>query len=209
MADIGYIRVSTAEQNTDRQHQAMEGLSLEKVFEEKVSGVKNDREELNNMMNYVREGDNIYCYEISRLARSCTNLLDIINGCDKKGVTITFIKENLTTGKNDAFSSFFLIVLAALSQLERDLIRERSTEGIKLAKMEGRYTGRKPLSIENFGLHYDKYMRREYKSKTEFAKEVECSRPTLDKLIQSYLKNLEQGIDSSEPLVTLPKETTV
>ncbi len=208
MSNIGYIRVSTQEQSTERQIVALEQFSLDKVFVEKVSGAKKDRTELNNMLNFVREDDTIYVYEISRLARSCVNLLEIVNFCNKKGVIIKFVKENLTSDTNDAFSSFFLIVLSALAQLERDLIRERSTEGIKLAKVNGVYTGRKPLSIDDFGLHYNRYMTRDYKSKTEFAEQIQCSRPTLDKLIKAYLKAQEnEDINGNEPLVTLPKET--
>lgn len=142
MAKIAYKRVSTVEQNLDRQ---LEGLSFDKEFIEKISGKDKNRPELANLLVYVREGDYVHVHEISRLARSLGDLKDIVNTILQKGASIKFHKENFTfePGKaKSATEDLLFNVLTAFAQFERDLLLERQREGIAIAKQNGTYKGR-------------------------------------------------------------------
>lgn len=140
---VGYIRVSTAEQNTDRQ---LDGIMLDRVFVDKMTGSTKDRPQLNELLNYVRYGDTVIVHSLDRLARSLEDLISIINQLNKKGVIFKSIKDNLTFdgSNNSPMDKFFLHILGAVSELERALIRERQKEGIAKAKQKGVYKGRKP-----------------------------------------------------------------
>ncbi|WP_302456253.1 recombinase family protein [Bilophila wadsworthia] len=147
--DIGYIRVSSHDQNTARQ---LDGVHLDKVFEEHASGKNSDRPALQTCLDYVRDGDTLHVHSIDRLARNLQDLLSIVTTLKEKGVTVTFHKEKLefvgngTAGKSDAFQELQLHIIAAVAQFERALILERQREGIAIAKREGKYknVGRKP-----------------------------------------------------------------
>lgn len=141
MAVIGYKRVSTTDQNLDRQE--LEGC--DKVFEEKVSGASKERKALKDMIDWVREGDSVVVWSIDRLARDLRDLQDIIAKLIDKGVSISFISERLTfsADKNDAFANLQLHLMGAFAQFERSLIRKRQAEGIAKAKEKGVYKGRK------------------------------------------------------------------
>lgn len=147
--DIGYVRVSTHDQNTARQ---LDGVHLDKVFEEHASGKNSDRPALQTCLDYVRDGDVLHVHSIDRLARNLQDLLSIVTTLKEKGVTVTFHKEKLefvgngSTGKSDAFQELQLHIIAAVAQFERALILERQREGIVVAKREGKYknVGRKP-----------------------------------------------------------------
>lgn len=146
--DIGYVRVSTHDQNTARQ---LDGVHLDKVFEEHASGKNADRPALQACLEYVRDGDVLHVHSIDRLARNLRDLLTIVTGLQKQKVTLKFHKENLTfAGGNDvvqgdAFQELQLHIIAAVAQFERTLILERQREGIVIAKREGKYkkVGRK------------------------------------------------------------------
>lgn len=140
---IGYIRVSTVEQNLDRQ---LDGLELDKVFEDKVSGSTKDREGLTSMLNHIREGDTVYVHDISRMARNTQNLLELVETITNKGVTLKFLKESLTfTGdKANPMNELMLSMLGAVYQFERSMILERQREGIAKAKEKGKFKGRQP-----------------------------------------------------------------
>lgn len=146
--DIGYVRVSTHDQNTARQ---LDGVHLDKVFEEHASGKNSDRPALQTCLDYVRDGDVLHVHSIDRLARNLQDLLAIVTTLKEKGVTVTFHKENLefvgngAAGKSDAFQELQLHIIAAVAQFERALILERQREGIAIAKREGKYknVGRK------------------------------------------------------------------
>lgn len=140
---IGYIRVSSADQNTDRQ---LDGITLDRVFIDKVSGKTKDRPQLQELLSYVRYGDIVIVHSLDRLARSLDDLILIINQLNQKGVIFKSVKENLTFDgiKNNPMDKFFLHILGAVAELERALIRERQREGIAKAKKKGVYTGRKP-----------------------------------------------------------------
>lgn len=143
MATIGYVRVSTVQQNTDRQQLG----KVDRIFEDKVSGKDLNRPQLMAMLDYVREGDEIVCYSIDRLARSVLNLLELVEMLQKKGVSLRFIKDGLhfVAGADaTATQKLQLTMLAAFGQFERDIIRERQAEGIAIAKAKGVYKGGKP-----------------------------------------------------------------
>jgi len=142
MAIVGYRRVSHSSQKLDRQE--LEGC--DKVFEEKMSGAKRDRPELNRMLDYIRAGDEVRVHSIDRLARDLCDLQSIIQQINDKDATITFIKEKLTfksTAQADPFAKLQLHLMGAFAEFERSIIRERQREGIARAKERGVYAGRK------------------------------------------------------------------
>lgn len=146
---VAYIRVSTEEQNCDRQSVAMESLGIEKVFIEKISGKNLNRPQLKAMLDYVREGDTLYVESYSRLARSTADLLSIIEKLKEKGVSFVSLKEQIDTSTPQG--EFMMIVFSGLSQFERQCLLQRQKEGIECAKAAGKYKGRKPIDRpENF-----------------------------------------------------------
>lgn len=180
---VAYIRVSTAEQNEQRQVDAMQQYGIEKWFIEKVSGKDKNRPKLQEMLNFVREGDTVHIHDFSRLARSTKDLLDIVEQLNQKNVRLVSNKEALDT--STATGRLMLTVVAAIAQFERECMLERQLEGIAAAKKDGRYKGGKRKVVKNFDEMYARYMAREI-NKVEFAKALNVSRPTLDKLIAEH-----------------------
>ena len=182
--------MSSVTQNEARQIEALEKYDIEKWFIEKVSGKDTNRPRLQEMLNYVREGDSVYVEDFSRMARSTKDLLDIVELLEKKSVQLISLKENLDT--STPTGKLMLTVVAAIHQFERENILERQREGIEIAKREGRYRGGQPKKIneEKFLDLYEAYMCREI-NKTQMAKKLRISRPTLDKLIR---EKKEQGL---------------
>ena len=161
---IAYIRVSTAEQNTDSQKALLAQYNIDKPFEEKVSGKNtDDRPELQAMLDYVREGDTVYVKDLSRLARNTKDLLDIVEYLDKKGVGLFSIKENIDTSTN--LGKLMITFLGAIYEFERANLLERQRDGIAVAKKLGKYKGRKKVpKPDNFKEVYKKWLNREIKS---------------------------------------------
>jgi len=151
---VGYVRVSTTEQNTARQESLMESLGVEKIYIEKVSGKSKDRPKLQEMMSFVREGDTLIVESISRFARNTRDLLDLVEQLKKKKVEFVSKKENIDT--STPTGQFMLTVFGAMAQLERDTILERQREGIEEAKKLGKYKGRKPIAVDE-GLFAEQY----------------------------------------------------
>lgn len=147
MSKIGYIRVSTQDQETARQEELMKSIGADRIFCEKISGKNTDRPEYQKMMEYVREGDVLYIESISRLSRSVRDLLKIVDILTEKGVEIVSAKEKIDTSTPQG--RFVLSVFAALSELEREQTLERQREGIAIAKANGKYKGRKPVPYDN------------------------------------------------------------
>lgn len=143
---VGYVRVSTEEQNTARQEIIMEQLGVEKVFIDKMSGKNTDRPQLNAMLDFVREGDAVVVESISRFARSTRDLLNLVNGLKDKQVDFISQKESIDTKTPQG--KFMLTVFAAMAELERDQILQRQREGIAAAKAAGKYKGRKPIEVD-------------------------------------------------------------
>lgn len=139
---IGYIRVSTEEQNTARQEIA---LHVDKVFIDKMSGKNANRPALREMLDYVREGDTLIVESISRLARSTKDLLQIVETLNNKGVQFVSLKESIDTATPQG--KFMLTVFGAMAELERENILQRQAEGIAIAKSEGKYKGRQPIAV--------------------------------------------------------------
>ncbi len=182
---IAYVRVSTAEQNEARQTEALSRYDIEKWFIEKVSAKDTHRPELQNMLDFAREGDTIYIHDFSRLARSTTDLLALVEKFKQKGITLVSNKENIDT--STPTGKLMLTMIAAINEFERANLLERQREGIAIAKRNGVYKGRKPIEIPDFERHYNRYLRREI-NKTELAKALGISRVTLDKLIRQHQK---------------------
>ncbi|MCL7463383.1 recombinase family protein [Pseudomonas sp. NW5] len=138
---IGYIRVSTLDQNPDRQ---LEGAQVSKVFTDKASGKDTQRPQLDALLSYVREGDTLVVHSMDRLARNLDDLRRLVQQLTGRGVRIEFVKEGLTfTGEDSPMANLLLSVMGAFAEFERELIRERQREGIALAKQRGAYRGRK------------------------------------------------------------------
>ena len=180
---IAYVRVSTAEQNEARQIEALQQHGIEKWFTEKISGKDANRPKLQEMLEFVREGDTIYIHDFSRLARSTKDLLEIIEQLQAKKVNLVSNKEALDTGTPTG--KLMLTVIAAINEFERQNLLERQREGIEIAKREGKFRGGQVKQIEEaaFMAAYERYQKREI-TKTEFAAMLKISRPTLDKLLK-------------------------
>ena len=147
---LGYARVSSVDQDTARQLEALNQLGIDLLFEDKASGKDTNRPKLKEAMIYSRTGDTLVVHSLDRLARNLIDLLNIVEELNAKGVSVKFIKENLefTTSDADPFSKLTLQMLGAFAQFERSLIRERQREGIALAKQAGAYLGRKQALTE-------------------------------------------------------------
>jgi DNA invertase Pin-like site-specific DNA recombinase len=178
---IGYIRVSTYEQNPERQ---LEGMKLDQVFTDKASGKNTKRPQLAALLNYVRDGDTIIIHSMDRLARNLDDLRKLVYDLTAQHITIQFMKEKLTfTADASPMADLLLSVMGAFAEFERALIRERQLEGIALAKRRGVYKGRKKaLSGEQAQELKQRIAGGEQKSK--IAREFGISRETL----YQYLK---------------------
>ena len=138
---IGYVRVSSLEQNPERQ---LEQVLVDRIFTDKASGKDTQRPELDNLLTFVREGDTVVVHSMDRLARNLDDLRRLVQQLATRGVRVEFVKECLTfTGEDSPMANLMLSVMGAFAEFERTLIRERQKEGIALAKQRGVYRGRK------------------------------------------------------------------
>ena len=138
---IGYVRVSSVDQNTDRQ---LDGVELDRVFTDKASGRDTKRPALDELLRFVREGDVVIVHSIDRLARNLPDLRRTVEDLTSRGIQLQFVKENLIfSGDDSPMSTLLLSVMGAFAEFERALIRERQAEGIAVAKRKGAYKGRK------------------------------------------------------------------
>lgn len=182
--NIAYVRVSTVEQNEDRQVKALEKHNIDKWYIEKVSAKDTNRPKLQEMLEFAREGDTVYIHDFSRLARSTKDLLDLIEHMQDKGIHLVSNKENIDT--STPTGKLMVTMIGAINEFERANLLERQREGIAIAKAKGKYKGRKEIEIDKeFIKGYKRYMNREL-NKTDLAKELGISRPTLNKLIKEY-----------------------
>jgi DNA invertase Pin-like site-specific DNA recombinase len=139
---IGYKRVSTLDQTTARQ---LDGVELDRVFEDKLSGKDMNRPQLAAMVKHVREGDTVVVHSLDRLGRNLGDLRKLVTDLTSRGVKVQFLKENLIfTGEDSPMSNLLLNMMGAFAEFERALIRERQREGIAIAKKAGLFKGRKP-----------------------------------------------------------------
>lgn len=179
---IGYKRVSTVDQNAERQ---LEGIELDRVFSEQASGKDTNRPQLQACMAYLREGDALLIHSMDRLARNVEDMLRIVRELNNKGVTVQFMKENMVFAAHseDPRSVLMMTMLTAFAQFERSLIRERQREGIAIAKAKGKYKGRKPALSADQVLTMKERVESGV-AKAKVAREFKISRETL----YQYLK---------------------
>ena len=188
---VAYVRVSTVEQNEERQIESLKKYDIEKWYTEKVSAKNTNRPKLLEMLDYVREGDTIYIHDFSRLARSTKDLLDIIENLQQKKVALISVKESLDT--STPTGKLMVTVIAAINEFERANLLERQREGISIAKSKGVYKGRKPITFSDkeFFAAYEEYTSRKI-TKSALAEKLNITRPTLDKILKE--KRIEMSI---------------
>jgi DNA invertase Pin-like site-specific DNA recombinase len=173
---IGYVRVSSLDQNTERQ---LEAVELDRIFIDKASGRDTKWPQLEELLSFIRDGDTLLVHSMDRLARNLDDLRSMVQRLTKKGVRVEFLKEHLVfTGEDSPLANLMLSVLGAFAEFERALIGERQREGIALAKARGAYRGRrKALSSEKAGELRERAGAGE--QKTGLAREFGISRETL------------------------------
>lgn len=181
---IGYIRVSTQEQNSMRQEVLMESLGVDEVYIDRMSGKSTNRPELQKMMEYVRKGDTVIVESISRFARNTRDLLDLVENLSEKGVEFVSKKEAIDT--TTPTGKFMLTVFGAVAELEREYILQRQQEGIAIAKAEGKYRGRKPIERSNFDA-VEKLWRAGTISAAEAMRRLDMSRSTFYRKVRQHL----------------------
>jgi DNA invertase Pin-like site-specific DNA recombinase len=179
---VGYVRVSTFEQNAERQ---LDGVELDRTFTDKASGKDTKRPQLDALLTFVRAGDTVLVHSMDRLARNLDDLRHIVQALTQRGVRIEFMKECLTfTGEDSPMANLMLSVMGAFAEFERALIRERQREGIALARQRGAYRGRKPSlsdsQIADLRRRVDAGER-----KAQVARELGISRETLYQYLRS------------------------
>lgn len=186
---IGYVRVSSVDQNDARQ---LDGLVLDKIFTDKASGKDVHRPQLQAMLSHVREGDHVYVHSMDRLSRSLKDLQEVVESLTARGVAVEFCKENLRferpgsngSGHTAAYSKLLLQMLGAVGEFERALIRERQREGIAIAKSKSVYKGRKPVLDEASTMRL-REMAMTGVPKTEIAQTLAISRASVYKYLKS------------------------
>lgn len=156
MSKIGYIRVSSEDQNEERQINQLLEFKLDKIYKEKVSGSTLNRVELKKMLNDLKQGDTIFVTDLTRITRSTKDLFYLIDLIKNKGANLKSLKDTwLDLSEKNPYSQFLITVMAGVNQLERDLIKMRQKEGIEIAKSKGLYKGRVKKYTENHkGLNY-------------------------------------------------------
>lgn len=188
---VGYVRVSTKEQNTARQDLLMEKLGVERVFAEKISGKNAERPELQKMLDFVREGDTVIVESYSRFARNTRDLLSLVDRLNSKGVEFVSQKERFDTSTPQG--RLMLTMFAALYEFERDCTLERQAEGIAIAKAEGRMTGRPKKAVASFPQIYAE-VKAGSKSASQGARELGIARSTWYRKAMELEKG-EQEVD--------------
>jgi len=178
---VGYVRVSTVEQNADRQ---LDGIAVERTFVDQASGKDTNRPELEALLKFVRAGDTVVVHSMDRLARNLGDLLHLVQSLTDRGVAIEFLKEHLAFNGEDApMATLMLSVMGAVAEFERTLIRERQREGIAVAKQHGVYRGRPrslhPEQIEELRRRVDAG-----EPRAEIAREFGISRQSLYRLFR-------------------------
>ena len=188
---VAYVRVSTIDQNPERQVEALKKFGIEKWYKEKISGKNMEREEVKLMLDFVREGDEVYVTDFSRLSRSLTDLLNIVELLSQKKVRLVSIKENFDT--DTPTGKLMLTLIAAINEFERMNMLERQREGIAIAKKAGKYKGRREKELDNFDEVYQSWKNREITA-VNAAKLLGVSRYTF----YNRIKKHENAVASSQ-----------
>lgn len=183
---IGYARVSTEEQNLDRQIDALRNAGVKErfIFQEKITGTRKNRPELNRMLNELREGDVVIITDLTRISRSTKDLLDIVEQIKQRGASIKSLKDTwLDTTSQNPYNDFLLTVMGGLSQLERDLISQRTKEGLESAKARGRNGGRPSKQNEKGAVV--KALAKDGMRIVDIVKETGLSRSTVNRILKN------------------------
>ena len=178
MTDIAYIRVSTTDQNTERQ---LDGVKVDKTFTDKCSGGSTDRPALTDLLDYIREGDTVHVHSIDRLARNLQDLLSLVERFKTKGVTLKFHKESLTFegSVTNAMQDLMLSMIGAVAQFEKAMINERQREGIEKAKARGVYSQERKKKVDRDEV---KALLNEGLPMAQIAKKLGCSSKTIQRI---------------------------
>ena len=180
---IGYVRVSTKEQNTARQEELMKLLEVDRVYIDKMSGKDMERPFLQEMMNFVREGDSVVVESISRFARNTKDLLELTEQLSNKHVQFISQKENIDT--DTPAGKFMLTIFGAVAELEREYIRQRQREGIDIAKEKGKYKGRPAKQLDTFDEIYQQWKSGNITA-TFASEQLNVSRSTFYRKVTTY-----------------------
>ena len=183
---IGYVRVSTKEQNTARQEELMKSLGVDRVYIDKMSGRDTERPFLQEMMNFVREGDSVVVESISRFARNTKDLLELTEELNNKHVQFISQKENIDT--NTPAGKFMLTIFGAVAELEREYIRQRQKEGIEIAKQQKKYKGRPAKQLDTFDEIYQQWKSGNMTA-TFASEQLNVSRSTFYRKVREHEKN--------------------
>ena len=181
---IGYVRVSSTDQNTDRQTEALSELSIDKLFVDRASGKSTDRQQLQAALDYMRDGDVLVVCSMDRLARNMRDLQNLVGELNARNIAVDFVKEHLCfNGQDDPMSKLMLSILGGVAEFERAIIRERQAQGIAIAKGKGAYRGRrKSLTPEQAASLKE---RAKSEKKAALAREFGISRETLYQYLAS------------------------
>ncbi|MCD8354676.1 MAG: recombinase family protein [Clostridiales bacterium] len=179
---IGYIRISSADQNTARQEVLMQELGVELIFIDRMSGKTRNRPELNRMLEFMREGDMVIVESISRFARNTRDLLELMEQLQRKNVEFVSKKEAIDT--TTPTGRFMLTVFGAVAELEREYILQRQQEGIAIAKRNGIYKGRRPIERPEFDEVVSRWRRKELTA-AEAMKRLNMTKSTFYRRVQS------------------------
>lgn len=190
---VGYVRVSTIEQNTARQEESLKDLQLDEIFIDHASGKDVARPQLQAALKHLRKNDTLVVYSMDRLARNLDDLRKIVKELTGRGIAVKFVKESLTfTGEDSPMSNLLLSVMGAFAEFERSLIRERIKEGIVIAKQKGVYKGRKPsLDAAKVTALIERDKANNHKNRSALAKEFGISRETLYQYIRAGITTLQ------------------
>lgn len=180
---IGYVRVSTKEQNTARQEELMKLLKVDRVYIDKMSGRSTNRPALLEMMDFVREGDSVVVESISRFARNTKDLLELTEQLSNKRVQFISQKENIDT--DTPAGKFMLTIFGAVAELEREYIRQRQKEGIEIAKEKGKYKGRPAKQLDTFDEIYQQWKSGNITA-TFASEQLNVSRSTFYRKVTAY-----------------------
>ena len=199
---VGYARVSSLQQNLDRQIKTLKDYGVEKIYTDKKSGKDTDREQFKAMMDFVREGDEIVVNDLTRLNRRTIDLYKTVEELDKRGVAVVFIKEGITT--KGIYNKLVLAIFAGLAEFERENIKERQAEGIALAKAAGKYKGRPCKKYDKDlldGLLID--LRTKKMTVVDVAKRLNVSRATVYRVIRQAEEEMNNDLQHSNSKSTL------
>lgn len=181
---VGYVRVSTIDQNPARQEAMLKDMGVEKIFMDKLSGKNLERPQFKEMMQFIRSGDELFIESFSRLSRDVKDLLRTVETLEQKGVKLISKKENINTSTPQG--RLMLGMFAILSQFEREMMLERQKEGIAIAKAEGKYKGRKPIEVGDMFFHVTKMWQSGQISLKEALQRTGLSRTTFFRKCKQY-----------------------